>query len=310
MEIISIILQATNIQRCPNAGGLGYYAQLLSLSYISGLKAKGYYQLAAGYGTIGYEPEVNTFFGQPRSISTGGVAFDIPMIHIIQNQDGDAEKAKKFSLQVGTLGSALEHITPEQMLAPTDPNAPKPDAISAVKALQKASAAGQKIYKITKDNIDQVLPFLQHGQEARNDIIRGVNAGKEVTTHTDAVSIPGGWSGFGYIITDPVLGDGVYKISGGLNGGWLIVLLAVIVSAIAIFNAGKSFDFLELAWQGVNFWLFIRAIKNSTSDLQILQAGMGVLLGAILGKRSLIKDASFQMYLAAMITELGLLAFG
>ena len=26
------------------AGGLGYYAQLLSLSYISGLKAKGYYQ--------------------------------------------------------------------------------------------------------------------------------------------------------------------------------------------------------------------------------------------------------------------------
>ncbi len=105
------------------------------------------------------------------------------------------------------------------MFAPTDPNAPKPDAISAVKALQKASAAGQKIYKITKDNIDQVLPFLQHGQEARNDIIRGVNAGKEVTTHTDAVSIPGGWSGFGYIITDPVLGDGVYKISGGANGG-------------------------------------------------------------------------------------------
>jgi len=224
LEIISIILQATNIQRCPNAGGLGYYAQLLSLSYISGLKAKGYYQLAAGYGTIGYEPEVNTFFGQPRSISTGGVAFDIPMIHIIQNQDGDAEKAKKFSLQVGTLGSALEHITPEQMLAPTDPNAPKPDAISAVKALQKASAAGQKIYKITKDNIDQVLPFLHHDQEARNDIIRGVNAGKEVTTHTDAVSIPGGWSGFGYIITDPVVGDGVYKISGGLNGGAMTLL--------------------------------------------------------------------------------------
>ena len=127
MEIISIILQATNIQRWPNAGGLGYYAQLLSLSYISGLKAKGYYQLAAGYGTIGYEPEVNTFFGQPRSISTGGVAFDIPMINIVANQEGNAEKAKQFNLQVGTLGSALEHITPEQMFAPTDPNAPKPD---------------------------------------------------------------------------------------------------------------------------------------------------------------------------------------
>ena len=35
------------------AGALGYYAQLLSLSYISGLKADGYFGLAAGYGTIG-----------------------------------------------------------------------------------------------------------------------------------------------------------------------------------------------------------------------------------------------------------------
>jgi len=206
------------------AGGLGYYAQLLSLSYISGLKAKGYYQLAVGYGTIGYEPEVNTFFGQPRSISTGGVAFDIPMINIIANQDGDAEKARQFTLQVGTLSSALEHITPEQMFAPTDPNAPKPDAISAVKALQKASQAGQKIYSITKENINEVLPFLKHDSESISEITRAVSAGKDVTTHTDKVSIPGGWSGFGYIITDPVLGDGVYKISGGLNGGVMTLL--------------------------------------------------------------------------------------
>jgi len=214
-----LIFWFTNNKQCPDAGGLGYYAQLLSLSYISGLKAKGYYQLAAGYGTIGYEPEVNTFFGQPRGISTGGVAFDIPMIHITANQDGDAEKMRQFNLQIGTLSSALEHITPEQMFAPTDPNAPKPDAISAVKALQKASQAGQKIYSITKENINEVLPFLKHDSESISEITRAVSAGKDVTTHTDKVSIPGGWSGFGYIITDPVLGDGVYKISGGKNGG-------------------------------------------------------------------------------------------
>jgi len=218
-----LIFWFTNNKQCPDAGGLGYYAQLLSLSYISGLKAKGYYQLAAGYGTIGYEPEVNTFFGQPRGISTGGVAFDIPMIHITANQDGDAEKMRQFNLQIGTLSSALEHITPEQMFAPTDPNAPKPDAISAVKALQKASQAGQKIYSITKENINEVLPFLKHDSESISEITRAVNAGKNVTTHTDKVSIPGGWSGFGYIITDPVLGDGVYKISGGMNGAQLII---------------------------------------------------------------------------------------
>ena len=203
------------------AGGLGYYAQLLSLSYISGLKAKAQYQLAVGYGTIGYEPEVISFFGFPRGIKTGGVTFDIPMINVSQSQDGDATKIKQFNLQIGTLSSALEHITPEQMFAPTDPNAPKPDAISAVKALQKASAAGQKIYQINQANMNQVLPLLHHDRDTLNEIRAALNVGKDVTTHTDAVSIPGGWSGFGYIIVDPVVGDGVYKISGGMNGGYV-----------------------------------------------------------------------------------------
>ena len=174
------------------AGGLGYYAQLLSLSYIGGLKAKGYYQLAAGYGAIGYEPEVNSFFGQPRGIKTGGVAFDIPMIHVTADQAGDVEKKRQFTFQVGTLGSALEHITPEQMFAPTDPNAPKPDAISAVKALQKASQAGQKIYQINRANMNQVLPLLNHDSITKDEISRALNAGKDVTTHMDKVSIPGG----------------------------------------------------------------------------------------------------------------------
>jgi len=69
------------------------------------------------------------------------------------------------------------------------------------------------------------LPLLHHDNDTLNEIRAALNAGKDVTTHTDAVSIPGGWSGFGYIITDPVVGDGVYKISGGLNGG-VVVLLA------------------------------------------------------------------------------------
>jgi len=50
------------------------------------------------------------------------------------------------------------------------------------------------------------------------------------------VSIPGGWSGFGYVIMDPVVGDGVYKISGGLNGGWLggLVFGVMLASMLAI----------------------------------------------------------------------------
>ena len=57
--------------------------------------------------------------------------------------------------------------------------------------------------------------------EIRNALI---NAGKEVITHTDAVSVPG-WSGAGYIITDSVTGEGAYKIAGGGNGSFIAGVL-------------------------------------------------------------------------------------
>ena len=203
------------------AGGMGYYAQLLALSYMSGLQSGGHYQLAAGYGTVGYEPQVNSFFGIPRGIKTGGVAFDIPIIHVSGVKDGNADSLRQYVQQVGVISSALEHLTPEQMFAPADANATQPDAISAVKALQKASAVGQRIYQITQANMSEVLPLITIDSDAKAEIRSALSVGKEVTTHTDAVSILGGWSGFGYIILDPVTGDGAYKISGGSNGSFL-----------------------------------------------------------------------------------------
>ena len=218
---------------------------------------------------LGYEPEVSSFFGQPRGIKTGGVVFDIPLIQYVANKDGDAEKARQFTLQVGTLSSALEHITPEQMFAPTDPTQPKPDAISAVKALQKASAAGQKIYQVNQANMGQILPLLGHDQTTLNEIRTALNAGKDVTTHTSAVSIPGGWSGFGYIITDPMVGDGVYKISGGLNGGFIVAFIITVLAFFAVYTlvlggffwaAGALF-----AWEAFNVIGWVRNIRNANS---------------------------------------------
>jgi|GEM_PF-5241152 len=97
------------------------------------------------------------------------------------------------------------------------------EAISAVKALQKASAAGQRIYHITQTNQSTILANIHHDADTMAEIRNALNAGKEVITHTDAVSVPG-WSGAGYIITDPDTGSGAYKIAGGGNGGFLIIL--------------------------------------------------------------------------------------
>ncbi|HIO97863.1 MAG TPA: hypothetical protein EYG71_08065 [Leucothrix sp.] len=200
------------------AGSSGYYSQLIALAHIKAKYTNNFFQLATGYGTIGYEPRVNSFFGQPRGIRNGGIVFDIPMIQVVANSDGDLDLAKQFTMSVGVESSTLEHVIPEQMFAPSDPNEPRLDGISAVKALQKAGLEGQKIYLITKDNMNQIMPLINFDTETRNEVTRALSAGKRVTAHPDKVSVPGGWSGFGYIINDPVVGDGVYKISGGANG--------------------------------------------------------------------------------------------
>ena len=224
-----------------HAGGLGYYAQLTALSHIMGLQSGGHTMLAAGTGTFGYEPNVDYFFGFPRSIKPGGVVFDIPLVNINGVNDGDPEKQKQCTLQTGILSSALEHAVPEQMFV----NAQNPgEAISAVKALQKASQQGQRIYHITQSNHSAILSNIHHDQATMDEIRYALNAGKEVITHTDAVSVPG-WSGAGYIITDPQTGDGAYKISGGGNGGWfagfiqgaslaLVLLMATFLSTVAV----------------------------------------------------------------------------
>jgi len=96
------------------------------------------------------------------------------------------------------------------------------EAISAVKALSKANAQGQQLFHITAANRALALPQLNLDSATLNDITRALDTGLEVITHTDPVSVPG-WSGAGYIIVDPEVGDGAYLISGGTNGSFLYI---------------------------------------------------------------------------------------
>ncbi|CAI8837134.1 hypothetical protein [Methylocaldum szegediense] len=116
---------------------------------------------------------------------------------------------------MGLISSALEHAVPEQMFV-NDEN--PGEAISAVKSLQKANAQGQRIYHLTPANQAMTLPAIHQNSLVMQEIRAALNAGKEVITHTDPVSVPG-WSGAGYILFDPETGDGAFKIGGGQNGG-------------------------------------------------------------------------------------------
>jgi hypothetical protein len=100
------------------------------------------------------------------------------------------------------------------------------DAISAVKALSKANAQGQRIYELTPANMAETLPNLNLARETEDEIRTALNAGLTAIAHTDPVEEPG-WRGAGYIIFDPNTGDGAYRISGGQNGAFQAVTIVI-----------------------------------------------------------------------------------
>jgi len=212
-----------------HAGGLGYWGQYLALSHLQGLASQTSFDLPNGYGSFGYEPNVTRLFGFPRTLKPGGIAVNVRVSWNNIPQDGDMTKWKGLNLQAGMLTSTLESAVPEQMFN-TDPANPI-DGISAVKALQLAAQQGQKIYQITPQNQATVLPQLTLSGLAMKEIRQGLAAGKEVIAHASQVSVPG-WTGEGYIITDPVTGSGAYKITGGSNGGFILAAAAKILNLI------------------------------------------------------------------------------
>ena len=107
------------------------------------------------------------------------------------------------------IGSTLEHQIPE-MLFTTEEH--PGEAVSAIKALAKASIEGQRIYQITQENVNTVLPQLNVSTDVKNEIRASVAVGKVATVSQNNITV-GSWTGVGYIITDPETGAGAYMIS-------------------------------------------------------------------------------------------------
>jgi hypothetical protein len=229
-----------------HAGVLGYFAQYTALGHVLALQQRAGHTLALGYGSFGYEPNVNYLFGIPRTLTPGGAVFNIRVGDFAATNGVGSESLTRFRFQLGLMSSSLEHAVPEQMfVTPENPG----EAISAVKALAKAQAQaqGQRIYRITQANQASALPTIRHDQATMDEIRAAVAVGKEVITHTDGVAVPG-WTGAGYIVVDSETGIGVYKISGGANGGFLgsdapglLYWFFVTVASLAIISVGAMF---------------------------------------------------------------------
>jgi hypothetical protein len=168
--------------------------------------------------------------------------------------------------------SAYEHLIPEKLF--TDPNDPnRPQGVSAVKALALAASQGQKIYTLNQANQANHATLLAQvtiDASAKQEIQNALAAGKEVTVHQSPVA-QSGWTGSGYIITDPATGSGAYKISGGANGGALVlffiaVALAIVVPFIVLSVAGPLAAILPALISGLNLSGLIQAFSAYSFD--------------------------------------------
>ncbi len=205
---------------------LSYFAELDTMNYVQS-KTMGVVNIRLPSESIfSLELSVNKLFGVPKSVEAGGLAMDVARdLSIVKALDGDNNKKIEFMLASGQNSSALEHSVPEQMFStPENPAY----GISAVKALKVANDQGIPIYTINQSNIATILPQLQVDLGTIADIQNAVNAGMVATVSKTDITY-NGWTGVGYIITDPNTGAGAYMISGGINGGWLLVVWVVIV---------------------------------------------------------------------------------
>jgi hypothetical protein len=150
-------------------------------------------------------------FGIPSTVRPAGMEFDVrlnPMIAV--SRTGDATRVRQFMEITGLAGSFWEHGLVESIHGFP--------SVSAVKALQVATAAGIPVHRITAANLAAILPLLQLPDTVLADVQNAIAAGLEVQVPEREAPI-NDWLGVGYIITDPTSGAGTYRISGGLNGG-------------------------------------------------------------------------------------------
>ena len=172
------------------------------------------YELAGSSGVIGYKLNVDKLFGMPIKLTAGGMSCDLIDSQMVETTHYEIDKHIQTNKSLGVIGSSLEHLVLEQLFATNSEQ-----GFSAVKAIQVANQEGQKIFTITQDNYQEIIPQLNLAPAAIADIESAAKAGYTVTTHQNRISL-NGYIGEGYIILDSS-GNGAWMINGGMYGGFL-----------------------------------------------------------------------------------------
>jgi len=238
-------------------GTLGYFAMYSGMSRMQAHSSQVEHLIMPSIGSYGTSFKVGYFFGFPRNVTMAGTVMDIgKLVTVTTAKSGSSDERISLARNTGLLSSALEHAIPEMLFS--DPLQPA-QAVSAVKLLQTATQQGMPIYQINQNNQAAMLPQLQLSADAMSEIQTALATGKEVTAHQSNITTSFGWTGAGYVIFDPVSGDGVYRITGGLNGGastgpetLLLSAITGFVDALNKVNSRDGKNLLKIA-KGLSF---------------------------------------------------------
>lgn len=183
-------------------------------------------------GITGYEVRTSSVYGQITSLSEGSLYIDVDTdSHSVVSLRGDSDVSREYFMSTGMISSLYESTVWEEITGE--------ESVSTISILAKASEENIDILLISKDNLSKEIEKLNTDSTTKRSIINAVNSGMIVTVPTENVTI-GDWSGTGYIVTNPETGAGAYMISGGLNGG------SVVVPASLTFLAGLIYTIIEL----------------------------------------------------------------
>ena len=276
----------------------GYYAAIQSHGAIASSQAQMFDRPALSYGLFHAQVRPNKLYGiVTTGITFQGLNMDIGHLRSIRWVKDDNPQSPinakpeltangksaaqnrwiAYNKLRGQYNSAMEHAVPEQFWVDKSQcryeneqgqiqNPTKADcaqAVSAVKAIAIAQAEGQRIYTINQSNAATALPKLPVGGTVGQEIQSAIQAGKEVTFHERGINAHG-FSGYGYIITDPETGGGAYMIEGKGNGA---VLLAFFAGILAIWILLALGPFAIIGWG----WMLMASLAGALYAIDEMQ---------------------------------------
>lgn len=240
--------------------GVSYFHQLDRFSQI----AAGSLNVAAtrkpSLMKVSWDLNVADQFGMPYTATLDRIKLDILRdIHVpVAVKEGNTVAENQFTYISALTGVVLEHNVLSQPF--------NSEAASAARVIQQANNLGKKIYTISAQNVNAVLPLLTLPQVVLDDIRNVVNANIEVTVPEEPVPL-NGVNYYAYMKRD-IDTSAVEFVLGTLGGGEVINKS---LKATDLLLDGSSSSYKAIARQMAD-WLNIAEDSTTNAGLAYLPA--------------------------------------